>query len=74
MAFPTAVNDQATDAVTQVNLQTVGSASAMAAGTVLQTAAQAVAMSMQNATAQQQATNMIANAVLSRIAKTLTSR
>ncbi|HHN3531815.1 TPA: RebB family R body protein, partial [Pseudomonas aeruginosa] len=34
MSFPTAVNDQITDAVTQSNVKVVGEAPAMALGTI----------------------------------------
>ncbi|MCO2331148.1 R body protein RebB-like protein, partial [Pseudomonas aeruginosa] len=37
MSFPTAVNDQITDAVTQSNVKVVGEAPAMALGTIYQT-------------------------------------
>lgn len=37
MAFPTAVNDQITDAVTQANVKVVGESPAMAIGNLYQT-------------------------------------
>ncbi|MGV8520989.1 RebB family R body protein, partial [Pseudomonas aeruginosa] len=39
MSFPTAVNDQLTDAVTQSNAKVLGQAPALALGTVYQTIA-----------------------------------
>ncbi|MED5058836.1 RebB family R body protein, partial [Pseudomonas aeruginosa] len=52
MSFPTAVNDQITDAVTQSNVKVVGEAPAMALGTIYQTMAHAVsAQQQQNALA-----------------------
>lgn len=56
MAFPTAVNDQITDSVTQANTKVLGDAPAMAMGQLYQATAQALANAAQNATtAQQQA-------------------
>ena len=56
MAFPTAVNDQITDSVTQANVKVLGDAPAMAMGNLYQATAQALANAAHNATnAQQQA-------------------
>lgn len=63
MAFPTAVNSQITDSVTQSNVQVVGSAAAMAAGSVYQSAAHAHALLLHNATQQQQHMAILAQAV-----------
>ena len=54
MAFPTAINDQITDSVTQSNVQTLGDAPAMAMGALFQATAQALANAAHNATAAQQ--------------------
>lgn len=54
MAFPTAVNDQITDSVTQSNLTALGDAPAFALGTVYQSLAHAAALAMHNAVAHQQ--------------------
>ena len=54
MAFPTAVNDQITDSVTQSNLQVLGSAPAIAMGNLYQATAQALANAAHNATMAQQ--------------------
>ncbi|PPU77007.1 MULTISPECIES: RebB family R body protein [Xanthomonas] len=54
MAFPTAVNDQITDSVTQANLQVLGSAPAAAMGNLYQATAQALANAAHNATLAQQ--------------------
>ncbi|WKB55641.1 RebB family R body protein [Eleftheria terrae] len=54
MAFPTAVNDQVTDSVTQANLQVLGSAPATAMGNLFQATAQALANAAHNATLAQQ--------------------
>ncbi len=56
MAFPTAVNDQITDSVTEANVQVLGDAPAIAMGNLFQATAQALANAAHNATqAQQQA-------------------
>ncbi|MFN9108911.1 MAG: RebB family R body protein [Bacteroidota bacterium] len=56
MAFPTPINDQITDAVTQANTQVLGDAPAIAMGQLFQATAQALANAAHNATpAQQQA-------------------
>jgi 4-hydroxyphenylpyruvate dioxygenase-like putative hemolysin len=54
MAFPTAVNDQITDSVTQSNLQVLGSSPAIAMGNLYQATAQALANAAHNATQAQQ--------------------
>jgi hypothetical protein len=54
MAFPTAVNDQITDSVTQSNLQVLGTAPAVAMGNLYQATAQALANAAHNATNAQQ--------------------
>lgn len=66
MADPTLVNGQITDAVTQANVKVLGDAPAMAMGTVYQTMAQSIGLSMQNAVANQQNMNTLAIAVLTR--------
>jgi hypothetical protein len=59
MAFPTSVNDQITDAVTQSNVKVLGDSPAVALSNLYQANAQAVAISIQNATFAQQQTNLI---------------
>ncbi|MDX2103907.1 MAG: glycerol-3-phosphate dehydrogenase [Alphaproteobacteria bacterium] len=54
MAFPTAVNSQITDSVTQANVQVLGSASAVAMANLYQATAQALANAAHNATMAQQ--------------------
>ena len=49
MAFPTAVNDQITDSVSQANLKVLGDAPAMALGNLYQATAQALANAAHNA-------------------------
>ena len=63
MAFPTTVNDQITDAVTQANVKVLADAPAQALGTVYQVMAQTVGLSMQNAVANQQNMNTIDTSV-----------
>ncbi len=56
MAYPTAVNNQITDSVTQANVKVLGDAPAIAMGNLYQATAQALANAAHNATnAQQQA-------------------
>ncbi len=62
MAFPTAVNNQITDAVTQANVSVVADAPAVAMGNVFQATGQALSNSAHNATISQQQTNVTAQA------------
>jgi len=62
MAFPTAVNSQITDSVTQANVQVLGSAPAVAMGSLFQATAQALSNAAHNATIAQQQTNLAAQA------------
>ena len=62
MAFPTSVNDQITDAVTQANVKVLGDAPATAMGNLYQATAQALANAAQNATSAQQQSNVLAEA------------
>jgi len=62
MAYPTAVNNQITDSVTQANVQTLGAAPAVAMGNLFQATAQALANAAHNATTAQQQTNVMAQA------------
>lgn len=54
MAFPTSVNSQITDAVTQTNVKVLGDSPAMALGDLYQATAQALSNAAHNATAAQQ--------------------
>lgn len=54
MAFPTAVNNQITDSVTQANVKVLGDAPAIALGNLYQATAQALANTAHNATNAQQ--------------------
>jgi len=62
MAFPTAVNNQITDSVTQSNLQVLGTAPAIAMGNLYQATAQALANAAHNATNAQQQSYVTAQA------------
>jgi hypothetical protein len=62
MAFPTAVNDQITDSVTQSHVTTLGGAPASAMGALCEASAQALANAAHNATNAQQNANVIAQA------------
>lgn len=62
MAFPTFVNDQITDSITQVNTKVLGDAPAMAMGNLYQATAQALANAAHNATTSQQQTNVTSQA------------
>lgn len=62
MAFPTSVNDQITDAVTQANVKVLWDAPALALGNLYQATAQALANAAHNATISQQQSNVAAQA------------
>ncbi|MBS7564761.1 RebB family R body protein [Mucilaginibacter sp. Bleaf8] len=62
MAFPTSVNDQITDSVTQANTKVLGDAPAIAMGNLFQATAQALANAAHNATTSQQQSNITAQA------------
>jgi len=62
MAFPTAVNNQITDSVTQANTKVLGDAPAIAMGNLFQATAQALANAAHNATNSQQQSNVTAQA------------
>jgi hypothetical protein len=73
MAFPTAVNDQITDSVTQANLSVEGESPATAMGNLMLAAAQALANAAHNATNNQQQTNITAQAATTMGVTTLLS-
>lgn len=62
MAFPTSVNDQITDSVTQANTKVLGDAPAIAMGNLYQATAQALSNAAHNATVAQQDANAILQA------------
>ncbi|MCY4744678.1 RebB family R body protein [Pelomonas sp. UHG3] len=71
MAFPTSVNDQITDAVTQANVQVLSDAAAASMGALYQATAEALALAAQNASSQQQLGTSLAQAVTTRAITTL---
>jgi hypothetical protein len=62
MAFPTSVNDQVTDAVTQSNVKVIGEAPAMALGSLYQAMAHSTGVLFENAVAAQQQQNTLSQA------------
>ena len=62
MSEPTPVNDQITDSITQVNVQVLSDAPAIATGNFFLTTAQALANTAHNSTNAQQQTNTTAQA------------
>ena len=62
MAYPTAVNNQITDSITQTSVQVLGVSPAMGLGMLYQATAQALALAAHNATAAQQQMNITAQA------------
>ena len=72
MAFPTAVNDQITDSITQSNLSVLGISPAQAIGALYQSMAHSSGLAAENAVANQQNSNSISSAVVSKcVAKLL---
>lgn len=65
MAFPTALNSQITDAVSQANVTVIGDAPSMALASLYQAGQNAIGLSMQNAVSIQQNAVSLANAVTS---------
>ena len=62
MAFPTSVNDQITDSVTQANVKVLGDAPALSMGNLFQATSQALSNAAHNATSAQQQTAVTAQA------------
>jgi Killing trait len=62
MAFPTSVNGQITDSVTQANVLVLGDSAAVALSNLYQATAQALANAAHNATHAQQQANIMAQA------------
>ncbi|PIB93391.1 RebB family R body protein [Caulobacter sp. FWC2] len=73
MAFPTAVNDQITDSVTQANVNVLGDAPAVALANLYQATAQALANAAHNATNNQQQSYVTAQAATTQGVATLYS-
>ncbi len=62
MAYPTSVNSQITDSVTQANVQVLASAPSVAMGNLMQATAQALSNAANNATSSIQQSNITAQA------------
>jgi len=62
MAYPTSMNSQVTDAVTQANVKVLGDSPAMALGNLYIVTSQALGNAAHNATTSQQQTNVTAQA------------
>lgn len=71
MAFPTAVNDQITDSVTQTNVKVVGEAPAMAMGNLFVATSQALSIAAHNATSNQQQSYVTMQAATTQAVSTL---
>ena len=71
MAFPTSLNSQITDAVTQSNVKVIGEAPAMALASLYQSLAHAAGIAGQNLVTQQQNANTLAQALVSRCVQSL---
>ncbi|POZ61988.1 RebB family R body protein [Chromobacterium alticapitis] len=63
MAFPTAVNDQITDAIAQANVKVVAEAPAMAMGAIYQTMAHSAGILFENAVSSQQQMTALAQSM-----------
>ena len=73
MAEPTAVNGQITDSVTQASVKVLGDAPSVALASLYQVATHATGILLQNATAQQQASQSINQAITGLITQRLVS-
>ena len=62
MAFPTSVNNQITDSITQANVKVLGDAPSVAMGNLYMATAQALGNAAHNATTSQQQANVTAQA------------
>ena len=71
MAFPTAVNDQITDSVTQANTKVLGDSPALSLSNLYQASSQALSNAAHNATTAQQQTNVTAQAATTQGVATL---
>lgn len=73
MAYPTAVNSQITDSVTQANTKVLGDSPAMAMGNLMIATSQALSNAAHNATTNQQQTTVTAQAATTQGVSTLYS-
>jgi len=73
MAYPTELNGQITDAVTQSHVLTVGGAPSLAVAQLFQGTAHALSLAAQNAVAGQQMAATLAQAVLASLVQDLSA-
>lgn len=73
MAFPTSVNDQITDSITQANTKVLGDAPAIAMGNLYLATSQVLSNAAHNATSTQQQTDVTAQAATTEGVATLYS-
>jgi hypothetical protein len=73
MAHPTAINDQITDSVSQVNTKVLGDGPAVAMGNLFVATSQALSNAAHNATSAQQQTGLTSQATMSQGVATLLS-
>lgn len=73
MAFPTAVNSQITDSITQVNTKVVGDAPAVASGNFFVATSQALSNAAHNATFNQDQAGLVSRTAMSQGISTLYS-
>lgn len=73
MAYPTPVNDQITDSVTQSNVEVLGNSPAQALGNLYQVLSSSLSLAVQNAVSNQQNANNTNNAVTTMCINTLLS-
>lgn len=73
MAFPTAVNSQITDSVTQANTEVLGDAPSMAMGNLFVASSQALSNAAHNATLSQEQVNLTSQASMTQSVGTLYS-
>lgn len=71
MAFPTAINDQITDSISQVNTKVLGDAPAVALGNLFVATGQALSNAAHNATSNQQQSNVTMQASTTQAVSTL---
>lgn len=71
MAFPTSLNSQITDAVTQSNVKVIGESPTMALGSLYQAIAHAAGIAGENLVTQQQNANNLSQALVARCVQTL---
>ncbi|PHS08761.1 MAG: glycerol-3-phosphate dehydrogenase [Kordia sp.] len=74
MAFPTAVNSQITDSVTQTNVKVLANAPALALSNLYQSVASSIGVASQNAVTNQQNANTLTQAVTTKCVEKLLAK